>query len=191
MTYLDNLNALDASLLAKLSAIRLAVFDVDGVLTNGNLYYGSDGESLKVFNVKDGVGFKLLSDQGIKVAVISAKSSAMVDQRMKDLGVKYVFTGVKDKPNTLLDLITRFGLKETQCCYVGDDMVDALAMSAVGVAMCPADAYAFLHDKVDHVCPVNGGEGVARYVCDSILVAKGQFEEAYKLAAMPNFERKR
>ncbi|TCS42580.1 KdsC family phosphatase [Reinekea marinisedimentorum] len=191
MTYLDSLITETSPLKGKLSEIALVVFDVDGVLTDGRLYYGSKGEELKVFNVKDGVGLKLLPDNNIQVAVVTAKSSEMVSRRMEDLGVENYFKGVKDKLSVVLELCERLSINLEQVCYVGDDMVDLKVMDKVGLSVCPADAYALVQKSTDIVLPVSGGQGIARLVCDLILNAKGLMKSAYKLAATPHFERER
>lgn len=191
LTYLDNLVAETLPLKSKLSDVALVVFDVDGVLTDGRLYYGPDGEELKVFNVKDGVGLKLLPDQNIHIAVVTAKSSDMVTRRMEDLGVSRYFKGVKDKLAVVNELCADLNIGLEKVCYVGDDMVDLKVMEQVGLSVCPADAYALVQKNTDIVLPVSGGEGVARLVCDLILNAKGLMKDAYQLAATPHFERDR
>ncbi|TXR53539.1 KdsC family phosphatase [Reinekea thalattae] len=191
MTYSDDLTQHYQGAHTALNKISLVVFDVDGVLTNGQLVYGSNGEVVKLFNVKDGVGIKLLQDQSIAVAVVTAKDSAMVDQRMSDLGVEYYFKGVKDKVAIVQQLLDRLELSLEQVCYVGDDMVDLSVMTQVGVSICPSDAYALVCEQASIVLPLGGGQGVARLVCDIVLNAKGVLAEAYKLAATPLFERNR
>lgn len=191
MSYLESLQGLPSAVLAKASVISLIVFDVDGVLTDGFLHFTSEGEQIKRFQVKDGVGLKLLSDMGISVAVVSAKSSSMLDRRMKELGVEHYFSGVKDKASCVQTLMKQIGLSPEQCAFVGDDMVDLPAMNVCGLSFAPMDAYAYVLESVDHICPVRAGQGVARYVCDVLLVAKGKYQTAYKIASTPNFERGR
>jgi 3-deoxy-D-manno-octulosonate 8-phosphate phosphatase (KDO 8-P phosphatase) len=175
----------------KLSALRLVAFDVDGVLTDGRLYYGAEGEVLKVFHVRDGVGMKLLADHNVAVAVISAKDSPMLARRMSDLGVQHYFPCTPDKQQCLLELCQRLGISEQQAAFVGDDMVDLKAMSACGLGMAPADAYEAVRDQADVVLRSRGGEGVAREVADLILIAQDQYQQAYCVATTPLFERKR
>jgi 3-deoxy-D-manno-octulosonate 8-phosphate phosphatase (KDO 8-P phosphatase) len=191
MTYLAELDAILSSTRADLAQIKLIVFDVDGVLTNGQLYFSEQGESTKVFHVRDGVGLKLLSDMGVAVAVMTAKDSAMVRERMTQLGVRHYFPGVADKSALLTEVAGQLSVALEYVGYVGDDMVDLKPMSQSGVSICPADAYGLVRDVADLVLPLSGGEGVARLVCDLILQAKGQFEQAYQLSTMPEFERKR
>ncbi|MBU2865269.1 HAD-IIIA family hydrolase [Reinekea forsetii] len=175
----------------KLSKLSLVVFDVDGVLTDGKLYYTEQGESIKVFHVRDGVGLKLLSDMGIQVAIVTAKDSKMVAKRVSELGVKHYFAGVKDKKLQVEELAKALNIPLNEIAFVGDDMVDVPAMNAVGVSMCPSDAYDYVQEGVDYRVPLKGGEGVARHVCDVILKAQDKYQEAYKKTLNSNFERKR
>ncbi|WP_108127679.1 KdsC family phosphatase [Saccharospirillum mangrovi] len=175
----------------RLAVTRLVAFDVDGVLTDGRLYYGPDGESLKVFHVRDGVGMKLLADQGIAVAVISAKDSPMLARRMQDLGVQHYFPGTKDKQACIQALCQALGIDAEQAVFVGDDMVDLVAMGWCGVGMAPADAYPIVQKQADLLLSSKGGEGVAREVADLILNAQNQYDSAYALSATPEFERRR
>lgn len=175
----------------KLAAIRLVAFDVDGVLTDGRLYYGAEGEALKVFHVRDGVGMKLLADHGIAVAVVSAKDSPMLARRMSELGVRHYFPGTGDKRQCLLDLCQMLAIPVEQTAFVGDDLVDLNAMTTSGLGMAPADAYPVVRDQADWVLNSKGGEGVAREVADLILTAQNHYDRAYSLAATPEFERKR
>ncbi|MDB9894945.1 HAD-IIIA family hydrolase [Reinekea forsetii] len=191
MTSSDNATGARDALTSRLKAIKLVVFDVDGVLTDGRLYYSAQGEALKVFNVKDGVGIKLLNDCQVQVAIMTAKDSPMVAQRMADLGIKHYFAGVKDKRFQLDALATQEALAPAQLCFVGDDMVDLPAMSLAGVGICPADAYSLVRQAADLVTPMEGGQGVARFVCDLILRAQGQYDRAYEQAMTPQFEKNR
>lgn len=175
----------------KLSKLSLVVFDVDGVLTDGKLHYTEQGEAIKVFHVRDGVGLKLLSDMGIQVAIVTAKDSKMVAKRVSELGVKHYFAGVKDKKLKVEELAKTLNTPLNEVAFVGDDMVDVPAMNTVGVSMCPSDAYNYVIDCVDYIVPIKGGEGVARHVCDIILKAQDKYQNAYKKTLASEFERKR
>lgn len=175
----------------KLADLRLVAFDVDGVLTDGRLYYGAEGEVLKVFHVRDGVGMKLLADHKVAVAVISAKDSPMLARRMSDLGVQHYFPGTSDKQQCLLELCQTLAISQQQAAFVGDDMVDLRVMDVCGLGIAPADAYPVVRDNADIVLTCRGGEGVAREVADLILTAQDQYQQAYSVAATPVFERKR
>jgi len=173
------------------SQTRLVVFDVDGVLTDGLLHYGSEGEVIKVFHVRDGVGIKLLQDNNIPVAVISAKESLPLAKRMTELGVNYFFPGSKDKKSALMQILSELAIEVTDVVYVGDDMVDLPVMREVGVSLAPSDAYFLVRNECDWVLDTAGGQGVAREVADLVLASKFQLASVYELAMQPDFERKR
>jgi 3-deoxy-D-manno-octulosonate 8-phosphate phosphatase (KDO 8-P phosphatase) len=174
-----------------LGDIRLVAFDVDGVLTDGRLHYGADGESLKVFHVRDGVALKVLPDMGIAVAVVSAKDSPALRARLKDLGVLHAFPGCRNKLERIQALATELGLAAHEIAFVGDDLVDLQVMDWCGCGIAPADAYPLVLERADIMLTVNGGQGVARYVADAVLKAQGLYEQAYSLAAESHFERPR
>ena len=172
----------------KASNVHLVVFDVDGVLTDGSLLYGENGEQLKRFNVKDGVGIKLLQCFDIAVAVISAKQSAALACRLNDLGIIHQYMGCKDKLVALDGLLAQLGLDYGQVAFCGDDVIDLKVMKHVGLAIAPADAYKMVQDYA-HVCTqALGGKGVAREVADMILASKMDLETAYIQAMLPEFE---
>jgi 3-deoxy-D-manno-octulosonate 8-phosphate phosphatase (KDO 8-P phosphatase) len=179
----------DKSLMSKLQSLKLVVFDVDGVLTDGRLLYTEQGESIKCFNVKDGVAMKLLPKWGIQVAVITAKDSAPLRLRMKDLNVEHFYPGCHNKAEAFDDLVSRLGIGPTEVSYVGDDVIDLQVMPKVGLALCPADA----HILVQRHCPIvlnkSAGEGVAREVADMVLASRMSLEVAYELAQKPEFEK--
>jgi 3-deoxy-D-manno-octulosonate 8-phosphate phosphatase (KDO 8-P phosphatase) len=191
MTYLDELRAKIEPHKHRLSKIKLVAFDVDGVLTNGQLHYSEQGESTKVFHVRDGVGLKLLADIGVVVVVITAKDSKMVASRMSDLGITEYMPGVKNKFNVLREVAAKHNISLGECCFVGDDMVDVKPMSESGFSFAPANAYPLVCEVASLTLTEKGGEGVARKVADYVLVAKKQFESAYQLAGSEAFERDR
>lgn len=191
MTYLDDMALRVEHLREMIRPIKLVVFDVDGVLTDGSLLYGPDGESLKRFNVKDGVGLKLLQDVGIQVAIVSAKSSPMVASRMKDLGIQHFYPETKNKLKKLNELAETLQLQLENCAFVGDDMVDVKPMQACGLSFCPADAYPMVKEVATQILGIEGGQGVAREVCDLILAGQGLLDQAYNLTTQATFERKR
>jgi 3-deoxy-D-manno-octulosonate 8-phosphate phosphatase (KDO 8-P phosphatase) len=154
--------------------VRLAVFDVDGVLTDGRLYYGAGGEELKVFHVHDGQGLKRLQAAGVTLAVISGRDSAAVTRRMQDLGVEHVFQGDEHKLPIFERLLKRLGLNEEQCACVGDDLPDLPLLQRVGFAVAVANAQAPIREAAHYVTSAHGGHGAAREVCDLILTAQGR-----------------
>ncbi|ETI58302.1 KdsC family phosphatase [Marinomonas profundimaris] len=179
----------DQALMAKLQALTLVVFDVDGVLTDGRLLYTEEGETIKCFNVKDGVAMKLLPKWGIQIAVITAKDSAPLRQRMKALNVEHFYPGCHNKAEAFDELVSRLGINPNEAAYVGDDVIDLQVMPKVGVAMCPSDA----HILVQRHCPIRlskaAGDGVAREVADIVLATRMPLEDAYELAQKPEFEK--
>ncbi|MCW8929433.1 MAG: HAD-IIIA family hydrolase [Gammaproteobacteria bacterium] len=163
--------------------IKLVIFDVDGVLTDGMLNYGPEGELFKQFNVKDGVGIKLLQQQGIHVAVITAKDSKPLSQRMKDLSVQYFYPGCSNKLEAFEKLLGALTLKQEQVAYVGDDVIDLPVMNRVGVSIAVQDAHNFVKETADYISIAKGGQGVAREVADLILDAQFDLNTLYSQMA--------
>ncbi|WP_263079766.1 HAD-IIIA family hydrolase [Endozoicomonas sp. Mp262] len=161
------------------AAIKLVIFDIDGVLTDGTLYYGSEGELIKPFNAKDGVGFRLLQKNGVAVAVITAKKSAPLAKRMSDLKVKHFFPGCHDKLAAFAELKASLSITDNQVAYVGDDVLDLPVMKNVGLAIAPADAYPLVLKYAHCVTGAKGGEGVVREVADLLVGARVDLERAY------------
>jgi 3-deoxy-D-manno-octulosonate 8-phosphate phosphatase (KDO 8-P phosphatase) len=157
----------------KLAArVRLVVFDVDGVFTDGRLYYGADGQELKAFHVRDGQGIRSLLQHGIQVAVISGRSSPAVSRRMRELGIQHVFQGHDNKLPILEKLLQNLGLDAQQTACAGDDVTDLPLMQAVGLAIAVADAQPEVRDKAHWRTRARGGEGAVREVCDMIIAAR-------------------
>jgi 3-deoxy-D-manno-octulosonate 8-phosphate phosphatase (KDO 8-P phosphatase) len=152
--------------------VRLAVFDVDGVLTDGRLYYGAGGEELKVFHVHDGFGLKRLQAAGVILAIISGRDSAAVTRRMQDLGVEHVFQGDEHKLPIFERLLKQLRLTPEQCACVGDDLPDLPLLQRAGLAVAVANARPAIKQVAHHVTVARGGHGAAREVCDLILAAQ-------------------
>jgi len=165
------LSARDATPLAK---IQLLVLDVDGVLTDGSLYFGARGESLKVFNVRDGHGIKLLMGQGVQIAMFSGRRSAAVTARVRELKVRHVVQGCADKLQALRDLCARLGLDPLACACIVDDTPDLPLMSAVGFAAAVADAHPLVLRAAHWVAKAAGGRGAVRELCDALLRARAR-----------------
>ncbi len=160
--------------------IRLVLFDVDGVLTDGSIYVGSDGEVLKSFNAKDGVAVALLQNHDIKVGVISGKSSDALDFRIKQLKFDYAITGCSDKLEALKEIMKSASLNLNQIAYVGDDIIDISVMKEVELSIAPSDAHELAIDCANHVTSAKGGDGVARESAEFILKKSGlSLEEMY------------
>jgi 3-deoxy-D-manno-octulosonate 8-phosphate phosphatase (KDO 8-P phosphatase) len=153
--------------------IALVVLDVDGVLTDGSLWYGPDGESLKAFHVRDGHGIKMLVAAGIGVAVISGRRSAAVTARMRELGVTDVAQGVGDKARALAELLKRNAVAARRVACLVDDTPDLGLMAAVGLPAAVADAHPEVLAAAQHVTRAAGGRGAVREFCDWLLAARG------------------
>ncbi|WP_223788855.1 KdsC family phosphatase [Marinicella meishanensis] len=160
-------------MLALAKPIKLVIFDVDGVLTDGGLYFTDDGREIKKFNVKDGLGISMLVKKGVEVAVITGRSSVIVADRMKSLGVNHVYQGRMNKLETYENLKVALGITDEEAAFVGDDVIDLPIMSRCGLPVAVADA----HEEVKAVAKLTlaqcGGAGAGRAVCDLIMQAQG------------------
>lgn len=157
---------------ARARKIRLAVFDVDGVLTDGSLYYGPDGETLKVFNVRDGHGIKSLQRAGIDVAIITGRNSRMTAARARDLGIEMLVQGREDKGVALDELLREHGATPEEVAYMGDDVVDVPALERVGLALTVQDAHPDVIRVAHWRASRAGGKGAVREACDMLLSAR-------------------
>jgi len=153
----------------RLSQVKLLALDVDGVLTDGGLYYTEIGEVLQRFNIKDGQGLKLLMQSGIEIAIITAKSYLSTIHRAKALGIAHTYLGVEDKLPTLKSLCNRLGLSLAQVAYVGDDINDLKVMQAVGCPLTVADAMSANQACAVYVTKQPGGQGAVREICDMLV----------------------
>ena len=152
--------------------VRLLVLDIDGVLTDGRLYYGARGEALKAFHVRGGFGIKQLAASGVTIAVISGRRSSMTARRCRELGVHHLLQGVKDKQTAFRRLRARLGLQAAACACVGDDVPDLPVMQEVGLAFAVADAHPQARRAAHVVTRLAGGRGAVREVCDYLLLAR-------------------
>jgi 3-deoxy-D-manno-octulosonate 8-phosphate phosphatase (KDO 8-P phosphatase) len=156
--------------------IRLVIFDVDGVLTDGSLYFGDDGLEYKAFNVRDGLGMGMLQETGVQLAVISGRRSEVVRIRMDGLGVTHVYQGVRDKLPAYEDLKQTLGLADAAIAYVGDDLIDLSIMRRVGLAITVADAHPLVRRHAHWCTQAPGGRGAAREVCELIMESQETLE---------------
>lgn len=152
--------------------LKLVVLDIDGVLTDGRLYYGPQGETLKVFNVRDGFGIKELQRYGIEVAVITGRNSEMSAARMRDLGVKHLVQGREDKGVALDELLAKLDVSPDETAYMGDDVVDVPAMQRVALALTVQDAHPDVIPVAHWRSRSPGGHGAVREACDLLLSAR-------------------
>ncbi|MDX1655028.1 MAG: 3-deoxy-manno-octulosonate-8-phosphatase KdsC [Candidatus Competibacteraceae bacterium] len=157
--------------------IRLLVLDVDGVLTDGRLYFGNNGEELKAFHIRDGHGIKMLQRHGVEVAVISGRHAPATQRRMSDLGVGHILLGVDNKAAALQALLQQLDLTPEEAAFVGDDLIDLPALIRVGLAVAVADADAFVALHAHWRTHSRGGHGAVREVCELILEARGLLDQ--------------
>ena len=163
-----------ADALERARRVRLMVFDVDGVLTDGRLWYGPQGEQLKVFHSLDGHGVKLLLQGGIAAGILSGRNSPAVALRAAELGVAHVLQGIEDKRPAFDALLARLGLEPRESGYMGDDLPDLPVLAHCGFACAPREAHASVLHGVHFVAAAPAGGGAAREVCDYLLRAQGK-----------------
>lgn len=164
---------------AQLAGLRLVITDVDGVLTDGGLYYGDQGEVIKRFHVRDGLGVRLLQQAGIVVAAVSGRSSGALSRRLSDLGIRHVRLSAADKGVAVRELMDETGIAAEEAIFVGDDLIDILGFEACGMSAAVADAPAYIRDAATMVLETRGGDGAFRELADKVLVAKG-LEEMFR-----------
>lgn len=168
----------DIPLFERAQAIRLAIFDVDGVLTDGRLYFMPDGTEFKSFNTLDGHGIKMLIASGVETAIISGRNSPLVEKRAANLGIQYLIQGREDKINALEELRQQVQLKYQQIAFLGDDLPDLPVMRQVGLGMAVASADPFVRENAHGVTQNAGGMGAAREFCELIMRAQGTLDAA-------------
>jgi 3-deoxy-manno-octulosonate cytidylyltransferase (CMP-KDO synthetase) len=172
-----------------LGDVRLVITDVDGVLTDGGLFYDASGECLKRFHARDGLGMRMLEECGVRVAVVSGRASAALRKRVADLGVSIFRFGVKDKAAICREIMEEAGATAEQTACIGDDSIDLPAFAVCGFAFAVADAPVYVRQAASHTLPFRGGEGAFREVADMILTARGQsnvFDSASGFADVMN-----
>jgi len=160
-------------ILDKAKNIELVIFDVDGVMTDGSLFMGDDGQEYKAFNSLDGHGMRMLQEGGVTAAIITGRKSNVVEHRMKDLGITRVYQGYRDKIPAYESLMNEIGLETEQVAYVGDDVVDLPIMTRVGFAIAVQDAHPYVKKHAHWITQSKGGQGAVRDVCELILEARG------------------
>lgn len=166
------------SLWQRFADIKLLICDVDGVLSNGMIYLGNQGEEYKSFCTKDGFGIKALLNAGIQVAVITGRDSRIVSERMASLGVRHVYQGQGDKRHSYRALLDTLKLAPEQAAYIGDDVVDLPVMRDCALGIAVRDAHPLVLQDADYITRIAGGFGAVREVCDLILAAHGKLEQA-------------
>lgn len=165
------------SVVEKAKKLKLLILDVDGVLTDGKLFFDNEGNEYKSFHAQDGHGIKMLRQTGVEVAVISGRKSKSVALRMKNLGIEHVYQGHENKIAAFNEIIEKIGITPEQAAHVGDDVIDLPVMIRVGLAIAVNDANFAVKQHADWCTALPGGQGAVREVCDFIMQAQGRFDE--------------
>jgi 3-deoxy-D-manno-octulosonate 8-phosphate phosphatase (KDO 8-P phosphatase) len=160
-------------ILHRAAQIKLLIFDVDGVLTDGRLILGDDGQEYKAFHSRDGHGMKLLQQSGVEIAVITGRRSQVVAHRMANLGIQHVYQGQEHKLTAFEHILRELGIQAQETAYVGDDVIDLPVLLRVGFAVAVADAHPLVRQHAHWQTPHGGGRGAARDVCELIMEAQG------------------
>lgn len=159
----------------RLAKIRMVIFDVDGVLTDGKMHYTPDGEFFKSFHVRDGLGIRFLKRAGIGTAIISARNTPTTNRRAQDIEIAHVIQGATDKREGLAKLCEQAGVMPEECAYIGDDVIDLPAITRVGVSFAVNNAHPEVLARADIITHNVGGDGAVREVCDAVLRATGGY----------------
>lgn len=166
------------AILERARRVRLMIFDVDGVLTDGRIYYADSGEEMKAFSTLDGHGMRALMASGVKVAILTGRHSGVVSHRARNLGISTVLQGVEDKREAFLGLAASVGLAADDCGYMGDDVVDLPVMTRCAFSASTSEAPEYVRRRAHFVATQPAGAGAAREVCDLIMRAQGTFDAA-------------
>ena len=163
-------------LLNRAKLIRLIAFDVDGVMTDGGLYYSDSGDEFKRFNSLDGHGLKMLRASGVKIAIITGRTSRCVEARARNLGIEHVYQGVENKLETMVGLLNKLELTRDTAAYMGDDVVDLTVMRHVGLSISVPESPQLVREHSDYVTQRSGGHGAVREACELIMSAQGTLD---------------
>ncbi|MCB5302286.1 3-deoxy-manno-octulosonate-8-phosphatase KdsC [Yersinia bercovieri] len=170
------------SVMQRASNIRLLICDVDGVMSDGLIYMGNQGEELKAFNVRDGYGIRCLITSGIEVAIITGRRAKLLEDRANTLGITHLYQGQSDKLVAYKELLQAVNCQPEQVAYIGDDLIDWPVMAQVGLSVAVADAHPLLLPKAHYVTQISGGRGAVREICDLILLAQDKLDGAKGLS---------
>lgn len=163
-------------ILEKAARIRLVIFDVDGVLTDGSLFIGDDGQEYKAFYSRDGHGMKMLQASGVEIGIITGRTSEVVRLRMESLGIRHVYQGRMEKLPAFEDLLAASGVLAEEVAYVGDDIMDLPVMRRAGLAVAVQDAHALVKKHSHWITPNPGGRGAGRDICELVMEAQGTLD---------------
>ena len=170
---------MDQQILDKAKKIKLLILDVDGVMTDGRIYYGNYGDEIKAFNVKDGFGLALLRRAGIEVAIVTAKKSRIAKLRAKDIGIKWIYEN-SSKLKVFNKLLRKFRIDAQEACFVGDDLIDIPVLKSVGLPVTVPQAVNEVKTISSYVTRAGAGSGAVREICEIILKSQGRWEEVTK-----------
>lgn len=173
-------NEISNTVREKAKQIKLVIFDVDGVLTDGSLFFGDDGSEYKAFNSLDGHGIKMLQQSGVDIAIITGRVSQVVKHRMRDLNVTHLYQGCSDKLPVYQELLEKVNLKASQVAYMGDDVIDLPVMTKVGFSAAVDNAHQFVKQHSDWTSSYIGGHGAARELCELIMDAQGNLDSVFE-----------
>lgn len=168
----------DSNVLVRAKQIRLAGFDVDGVLTDGRLYYSDSGEEFKAFHVQDGHGIKMLQESGVAIAIITSRTSKLVEHRSRNLGIAHLYQGVENKRVAMESLLDRLGIDWAKASYMGDDVLDLPLLRRCGLAASVPEAPALVRQHAHYVTRAPGGLGAVREFTEFVLHAQGKLDSA-------------
>lgn len=155
----------------------MVLLDVDGVLTSGEIIYSDSGEQIKIFNVKDGLGIRLLKEAGIQVGIITGRRGKALQHRCDNLGLDLIFDGIRDKEKVLDDISAKTGIPYEAMAFIGDDLPDVPVMKKVGLAVAVGDASQTVQQHAHMTTRAHGGKGAVREVCEAILIAQGRWDD--------------
>jgi 3-deoxy-D-manno-octulosonate 8-phosphate phosphatase (KDO 8-P phosphatase) len=156
--------------------VKLLIMDVDGVLTDGRIYFNALGEEMKSFNTLDGQGLKMLQSTGVKLAIITGRDAPCVEHRARGLGIDYYYAGIHDKREAFAELLAKTGLDADECAYIGDDVIDLPVMLQVGLAAAVPDAPSVVRQHAHYVTGSAGGMGAVRELCELIMQWQGSYD---------------
>ena len=165
------------NVIEKAKKIRLAIFDVDGVLTDGTIYLTDGGEEIKAFNSRDGHGMKMLKASGVELAIITARESRSVKLRAENLNITLLYQGEKNKLKVFESLVTKLKFDMSSCAYVGDDLIDLPVMTRCGLSICVPSSPILVKKHAHYVTNSEGGQGAVREVCEMIMRSQGTLDE--------------
>lgn len=171
----------DETLTQRAARVRMMIFDIDGVLTDGSLYFDNAGEEYKAFNSRDGHGIKMLLATGVEVGIITGRRSNVVAHRARNLGITHLIQGADDKLAAYADLLRQVGLEQVQIAYMGDDIVDLPVLRRCGLAITVPDAPDEVKARCHMITRAEAGRGAAREVCELIMRAQGSWDAQLQL----------